>query len=324
MTDHTRDNSRAIDRRTRRMAFCMRFAAIIGFVAAAAANAAPPSPLHEAMARLQSAAVGTNHAAFTGALDEAKRIASAAAAGEEKGAAQRALHVYDDLARLWRYSEESSTGAFFEGGELLTMVHAYPGYDKAVAADTVIAGEHTLYPTAESRAFLAREAALRLAARAEPPASASPPAPIQHQRRPPVLRKKPEEAVTKPTAPTPAATPGSPVTLTAAPAVVQPSTTRALPVMATPLPQTPIPRVAIVPATAPASTPVEATTAAPTTTRPPETTTTAPSAENPSTSSDAAPVVQPLNVAGTARTAIAIALIVAAVASLIYLFRSSE
>lgn len=328
MTDHTRDDSRAIDRGIRRMAFCMRLAAIIAFVAAAAAaTAAPPSPLHEAMARVQSAAVGTDHAAFTGTLGEAKRIASAAAAGEEKDAAQRALHVYDDLARLWRYSEESSTGAFFEGGELLTMLHAYPGYDKAVAADTVVAGEHTLYPTAESRAFLAREASRRFAAHAEPTASASP-APIEHQRRPPVLRKKPEEIVTKPSEPKPAATPGAPVTLTAAPAVVQPSvqpsTTSALPPTATPVPPTTIPPATVPPPTTTSAAPVEATTAAPTTTQPSETTTTAPPAENPSTSSDAAPVAQPLNVAGPARTAIAIALIVAAIASLIYLFRSSE
>src|SRR5258708_2116134 len=169
MTDNTRVDSQAIDFRNRRMALHMRVAALIVFIAVAV-TAAPPSPLHEAMARVQSVAAGTDHAGFTGALGEAKRIVSAAPAGGERDAAQHALHVYDDLARLWRYSEESSTGAFFEAGELLTMLNAYPGYDKAVAADTVIAGEHTLYPTAESRAFLAREAARRLTAPAEPTA----------------------------------------------------------------------------------------------------------------------------------------------------------
>src|SRR5258708_31984553 len=99
------------------------------------------------MARVQSVAAGTDHAGFAGALGEAKRIVSAAPAGGERDAAQHSLRVYDDLARLWRYSEESSTGAFFEAGELLTMLHAYPGYDKAVAAGTVIAADHTLHPT---------------------------------------------------------------------------------------------------------------------------------------------------------------------------------
>src|SRR5260221_3621535 len=169
MTDDTRVRNRG-------MAWQMRAAAFIVFITAALA-AAPPSPLHEAMARVQSAAVGTDHAAFTSALGEAKRIVSAAPAGGERDAAQRALHAYDDLARLWRYSEESSTGAFFEAGELLTMLDAHPCYDKAVAADTVVAGEHTLYPTAESRAFLAREAARRLPSHAAPTAPTPPPAP---------------------------------------------------------------------------------------------------------------------------------------------------
>src|SRR5258708_22094772 len=112
MTDDTRVDSQAIDCRNRRMALHMRVAALIVFIAVAV-TAAPPSPLHGAMERVQSAAAGTDHAAFTGALGEAKRVVSAAPAGGGRDPAPPSPPVYDDLARPWRASERSSTRAFF-------------------------------------------------------------------------------------------------------------------------------------------------------------------------------------------------------------------
>src|SRR5258708_40288327 len=60
MTDNTRVDSQAIDCRNRRMALHMRVAALIVFIAVAV-TAAPPSPLHEAMARVQSVAAVDDH-----------------------------------------------------------------------------------------------------------------------------------------------------------------------------------------------------------------------------------------------------------------------
>src|SRR5258708_32047246 len=99
MTDNTRVDSQAIDCRNRRMALHMRVAALIVFIAVAV-TAAPPSPLHAAMERVQSAAAGTVHAAFTGALREVKTVVTASAAGEARDAAQNSHPDDDHLPRL--------------------------------------------------------------------------------------------------------------------------------------------------------------------------------------------------------------------------------
>src|SRR5258708_30761407 len=116
MTDDTRVDSQAIDCRNRRMALHMRVAALIVFIAVAV-TAAPPSPLHEAMARVQSAAAGTDHEAYTPPLREAKGLVPAAPAGGEPAATQNPLHVYPNLSPPRAYCKEARTAAVFVTGE---------------------------------------------------------------------------------------------------------------------------------------------------------------------------------------------------------------
>src|SRR5258708_38798115 len=107
MTDDTRVDSQAIDCRNRRMALHMRVAALIVFIAVAV-TAAPPSPLHGAMERVQSAAAGTDHAAFTGAPGEAERVVSAGPAGRGREAGQTSPPPPGRPAPPGRYPQESS------------------------------------------------------------------------------------------------------------------------------------------------------------------------------------------------------------------------
>ena len=153
------------------------------------AEAPPQSALQAALHRVQHAAGRNDRDGFEAALAAAKRAAASYPPGGEKSAAESLLRLYDDLARLWDYSYSSKTGAFFEPGELLTMLRSYPGYEAAIAENTLVAGDRTLYPAAESRAFLIREADRRL--RGGKSSSVS-------QKRP-ALRKIPNAAAETPT-----------------------------------------------------------------------------------------------------------------------------
>ena len=92
-----------------------------------------------------------------------RRVASA---GGERNAANEALQVFTDIGRVWDYAMTSPTGSFFDStvqsGSLLNALKRYPEYGRAIADQTVAAGGKTLYPTPETRRFLARESARRL------------------------------------------------------------------------------------------------------------------------------------------------------------------
>src|SRR5258708_39669900 len=105
MTDNTRVDSQAIDCRNRRMALHMRVAALIVFIAVAV-TAAPPSPLHGAMERVQSAAAGTAHAACTGGRGEATRVVSPSPPRAGPWTARPLPPLYDGSGPTWTLTAE--------------------------------------------------------------------------------------------------------------------------------------------------------------------------------------------------------------------------
>ena len=274
----------------------------------ATAPAPPSSDLRTSLRRLQAASDANDYAAFKSALAEAKRAAAAHPAGGERNAANDALQVFADIARVWDYAMTSPTGGFFDatvqGGSLLNAMKRYPDYGRAIADQTINSGGRTLYPTPETRRFLARESARRLTrlgvstpaqvargTQPEPTPRRTVPAP------PPV--KKPVQVVTKP----PAAKPTTPKKTTAKPPTPKPAvktakatppaTTKPAAIKPTPVPKpkppvkvadtsTMPPGPPIVATPQPKTTPAKpaptqtATTAPVTTTTAPVTTTTAP------------------------------------------------
>jgi len=127
----------------------------------------PSNDLRASMRRLQVAAEGDDYAAFKSALTEARRAAASHPAGGERNAANEALQVFADIARVWDYAMASPSGSFFDatvqGGSLLGAVKRYPDYGKTIAGETLTVGDKTLYPSRETRRFLAHESSRRLA-----------------------------------------------------------------------------------------------------------------------------------------------------------------
>jgi len=124
----------------------------------------PPSlDLKTQLRSVQVAAERNDRDAFKAALAEAHAVVNAYPAGGEKTAANDVLSVYNDLERLWDYQFTSPTGAFFDAStDFVTMMRRYPDYAKAIADQSLTVRGQTLYPTDETRRFLASEASRRL------------------------------------------------------------------------------------------------------------------------------------------------------------------
>ena len=126
----------------------------------------PSNDLRASMRRLQVTAEGDDYAAFKTALNDARRAAASHPPGGERNAANDALQVFADIGRVWDYAMNSPSGSFFDGtvqgGSLLSTLKNYPDYGKTIAGDTLTVGDKTLYPTRETRRFLARESSRRL------------------------------------------------------------------------------------------------------------------------------------------------------------------
>ena len=155
--------------------------------------AAHPETVRDLLQETQAAAARGDREGFNDALARLKAMPDHAMAND-------VIRVYDDLNRLWTYEFETPTGAFFDSSnELLPMLSAYPAYRKSIAEQTLTAGGAMLYPSRESRDFLVREAASRLAKLglakkpAAPPVAAAKPTP-----KPP--REKPRTTITEETA----------------------------------------------------------------------------------------------------------------------------
>jgi len=130
------------------------------------ASIPPSNDLRASMRRLQVAAEGDDYATFKAALAEARRAAASHPPGGERNAANEALQVFGDVGRVWDYAMASSAGSFFDssvqGGSLLGAMKRYPDYGRTIAGETLVVGDKTLYPTRETRRFLARESSRRL------------------------------------------------------------------------------------------------------------------------------------------------------------------
>jgi len=266
------------------------------------------------MRSLQAAAEGDDYAAFKAAFEDARRAIASHPPGGERNAANDALHVFTDIGRVWDYAMASPTGSFFDatvqGGSLLAALKRYPDYGRSVADETVTAGDQTLYPTRETRRFLARESARRLAhlgvsvspkvaqgARPEPP-------PRRTAAAPPAV--KPTTVTTKTPAKTPGKSRSTPKTTqaggTAKPHKVEqkpPEKTAAVTTTKPPhVEPTPVPKAQ--PATPPAAKVAAASTMAP---MPPVvTTTTAPPPPAPATTTTAVASVPPSSTTTTSST----------------------
>jgi hypothetical protein len=131
----------------------------------AAANVAPPSVmLRETLRSAQSAAEQNNRRGFTDALARARTLVESFPPGSERTVAADVVKVFNDVDRIWTWQFDSPTGAFFDASSpLLAMLRTYAGYDAFVADDVITTGGTKLYPSHESRMFLLRESARRLA-----------------------------------------------------------------------------------------------------------------------------------------------------------------
>jgi hypothetical protein len=314
------------------------------------AKAPPSSRLRETLRRVQSAADRNDHDAFTSALAAAHATVDAYPRGGERDSAAATLRVYDDLARVWSYQYSNSAGSFFDEGELLTTLRAYPGYQQAMADKTLVTGGRTLYPTTESRAFLAREAARRLGGgRATASAPTPAYAPVTRaggQHREPRLHKAPNAApppvmhtTAHATAPRPAAVKPVVRTVTKAPTPSPASQPKPATATVAPPPSPAAPPSATT-AGSMATTATTDTAAAPTSTTATETSATAPAATDttftsasdttattaPTASADepVIPPSAPVETSQTVKIVIGSALVLAAVAFLVYLFRSGD
>src|SRR5205823_5645657 len=117
----------------------------------AMAPAPPSTSLRGQLNEAQTAAEHRDRAAFVDALARVKATLQSYPPGGERNVATDVVHVYDDLNRLWTYEFEDPNGAFFDATNgLLAMLNAYPGYQKAIADQTLTVQGTKLNPSRES------------------------------------------------------------------------------------------------------------------------------------------------------------------------------
>jgi len=119
----------------------------------------------EAFERLAIEARNGTYEAFSAALDRS-RTATASAPPASRDRYRSALDVYDDVNRIFSYSVEEKEGSFFNdnllSGEYSRLVREYPNYREFIEPFALTLSGTTLYPTSETRRFLADEAARRV------------------------------------------------------------------------------------------------------------------------------------------------------------------
>lgn len=121
----------------------------------------PVGDVRTLLRRAQAAAEDDDYAGFKAALGDLRTAAA------PYPAASPVMQVLRDVEHLWDYAMSSPTGAFLDptdpaASPIVAMLQRYSGYDRAIAGQTLTMGGRTLYPTRESRMFLARESSRRL------------------------------------------------------------------------------------------------------------------------------------------------------------------
>jgi hypothetical protein len=128
--------------------------------------APPAADLRTRLRRVQSAAESGDYQTFKTTLAEARTALTSYPAGGEKQAAGDVMQVFTDLERLWDFAMTAPTGAFFddtsENGAITSALRKYPEFPRVVADATMTVSGTTIYPSNETRRFLANEAAKRL------------------------------------------------------------------------------------------------------------------------------------------------------------------
>src|SRR5205823_4830706 len=96
-----------------------------------------------ASARGAGCAEQNDRDAFKAALADARSAAASYPPGGERDAASDVIGVYNDLEKLWDYSFESPTGAFFDAGtEFVGMMRRYSDYPRFIRDSTLtVAGQ---------------------------------------------------------------------------------------------------------------------------------------------------------------------------------------
>jgi hypothetical protein len=179
----------------------------------------------QAMALLQRTVRTGPYEDFQRALAVAKQKVAAMPAGNERRAFTEALDVYSDIATVWEHAMTHPIGAFFNdellSGAFTRLARKYPSYVAYIAQQSVTdSAGNTLYPTIETRMFLADEADRRLRGirlPLPPPGVIAelPTRPTPEVGREPVRpRPRPQQPVTRPTE--------RPRTTTAKPSTTQP------------------------------------------------------------------------------------------------------
>lgn len=125
---------------------------------------APPVITSAAAARrvLHDAVSANDLPRFVLALAAARAFADGMPIGPARNTLRRALLIYGDLQTIWAFAVSSPAGSFYDE-ERLPGVHDhlsadYPGYAAFIDALKISDdSDRTLYPTAETRAFLLRQ-----------------------------------------------------------------------------------------------------------------------------------------------------------------------
>lgn len=131
------------------------------FAQASLASSAATSP-GRALADLRDAVAANDYRSFDAALARANALADSLAMSQSRAAFMRNLSVYRDIGKVWSYAENDRYGAFFDDESLPGfrehLAGSYRGATDFLAKNQLVdARGLVLYPSAETRAFLARQ-----------------------------------------------------------------------------------------------------------------------------------------------------------------------
>ena len=112
---------------------------------------------------LREAAAANDQPRFDAALARAKSVAESLPASDERKALLQAVSVYSDLQQLWTYADSDRYGAFYDDQSLpgvrARLANNYNGYASYIGQYSLTDDNgRVFYPTAETRAFILRQA----------------------------------------------------------------------------------------------------------------------------------------------------------------------
>lgn len=202
------------------------------------------------IAALRKSAADNDLPRFSAARGAAKSMLETLPPGGEREALKKTIRVADDIDAVWTFNVTDRFGAFYDN-EALPGLHehltaSYPGYEDAIAADSIVDRHgHVLYPSAETRAFLARQIAAPSGRSSQPKVAGKKSTPATHHRA--ALKASAAPIRHPPRAKAKATEPALPVQQP----IVQSARTAAAPAAQTA--QTALPSVIVIQATPPAA-----------------------------------------------------------------------